>query len=269
MINHISFPNMGLQFSVNRVAFSLFGVDFYTYGLLIGIGLLLAIVYGVFEVKRVGISLDDMMNMLIISLPVAIVCARLYYVAFEWDSYKNNLSEIFNIRGGGIAIYGAVIGAVLVVFSYCRVKKLSFGLCLDVLSIGLLIGQAIGRWGNFVNGEAFGTTTNLPWAMTVVEGNHVVTEMAHPTFLYESLWNILGIAVLWFYRKHKKFNGEVFCGYMLWYGLGRAMIEGLRTDSLYIGMFRVSQLLSIALVVAAIAVIVICRKNMKKTLDKE
>ena len=268
MINEISFPKLGFEFTVNRVAFEIFGVEVYYYGLLIGLGILLAVIYGTYETKRVGISQDDLFNMLIIALPVSIIGARIYYVAFEWASYKDDLMSVFDIRNGGIAIYGGIIGAAIVVFSYCRLKKLSFGLCLDVLSIGLLIGQAIGRWGNFVNGEAYGVRTELPWAMTIVSDGKLEATLCHPTFLYESLWNLAGIVILWLFRKHKKFNGEVFCGYMIWYGLGRSWIEGLRTDSLYWGDFRVSQILSIVLIIVAIAIIVYNRKKLKKTLDK-
>ena len=267
MINIISFPNLGWEFSINRVAFTVFGTPVYFYGLLIGLGLLLAVAYGLYETKRVGIEHDDLFNMLLISLPVSIICARLYYVAFQWDYYKNNLSEVINIRGGGIAIYGAVIGAALVVYTYCRIKKLSIAKCLDVLSIGLLIGQMVGRWGNFVNGEAFGSQTDLPWAMTIVQEGSLIAEMVHPTFLYESLWNALGIILLWLYRKHKKFEGELICGYMIWYGIGRMMIEGLRTDSLMLGSFRVSQLLSVGLVITGIIIVILKRKSLK-TLDK-
>ena len=264
MINNISFPNIGWEFEISRIAFTVFGVPVYFYGLLIGMGLLLAFIY---ETKRAGIAQDDLLNMLLIAVPVSIVCARVYYVIFQWDYYKNNLTEIFNIRGGGIAIYGAVIGAAVVVYTYCHIKKLSFGKCLDILAIGLLIGQAVGRWGNYVNGEAYGGVTNLPWAMTIVQDGTLIAEMVHPTFLYESLWNFLGIGLLWLYRKYKKFEGEIFCGYMIWYGLGRMMIEGLRTDSLMIGDFRVSQLLSVCLVAVGIIIVVIKRKSAK-TLDK-
>jgi len=267
MINNISFPNMGWEFEISRIAFTVFGVPVYFYGLLIGMGLLLAFMYAIYETKRAGIAQDDLLNMLLIAVPVSIVCARVYYVIFQWDYYKNNLTEIFNIRGGGIAIYGAVIGAAVVVYTYCHIKKLSLGKCLDILAIGLLIGQAVGRWGNFVNGEAYGEVTNLPWAMTIVQDGTLIAEMVHPTFLYESLWNFLGIGLLWLYRKYKKFEGEIFCGYMIWYGLGRMMIEGLRTDSLMIGDFRVSQLLSVCLVAVGIIIVVIKRKSAK-TLDK-
>jgi len=267
MINNISFPNMGWEFEISRIAFTVFGVPVYFYGLLIGMGLLLAFMYAIYETKRAGIAQDDLLNMLLIAVPVSIVCARVYYVIFQWDYYKNNLTEIFNIRGGGIAIYGAVIGAAVVVYTYCHIKKLSLGKCLDILAIGSLIGQAVGRWGNFVNGEAYGEVTNLPWAMTIVQDGTLIAEMVHPTFLYESLWNFLGIGLLWLYRKYKKFEGEIFCGYMIWYGLGRMMIEGLRTDSLMIGDFRVSQLLSVCLVAVGIIIVVIKRKSAK-TLDK-
>ena len=267
MINVISFPHIGWEFEINRVAFTVFGIPVYLYGLLIGLGLILALVFAVYETKRVGIDQDDLFNMLLIAIPVSIVCARLYYVIFEWDSYKNNLVEIFNIRGGGIAIYGAVIGAALVVCFYCLRKKLSIGKCLDVLSIGLLIGQMVGRWGNFVNAEAYGSKTDLPWAMTIMQNNRIIAETVHPTFLYESLWNALGILVLLLYRKKKKFEGEVFCGYMVWYGLGRMFIEGLRADSLYIGDFRVSQLLSVCVMMAGVLIIFLKRKY-QKGLDK-
>ncbi len=269
MINQISFPNLGLDFEINRVAFSIFGMPVYLYGLLIALGIVLAFCYATYETKRVGISQDDLLNMLIIALPVSVICARAYYVIFEWESYKNNLLDIFNIRGGGIAIYGAVIGAGLTVFFYCKKKKLRIGKVLDVLAIGLLIGQAVGRWGNFVNGEAFGVTCDLPWAMTIVKNGRTVAEMAHPTFLYESLWNLLGAIILFLFRKKKAFEGEVFCGYMIWYGFGRMLIEGLRCDSLYLGIFRVSQLLSLLIVIIGIAIDIYQRKKLKKDLTNE
>lgn len=267
MINNISFPNLGWEFEISRAAFTVFGMPVYFYGLLIGLGLLLAFMYGIYESKRVGLAQDDLLNMLLIALPVAIICARIYYVIFQWDYYKNDLTEIFNIRGGGIAIYGGVIGAAIVVYTYCRIKKLSIGKCLDILAIGLLIGQAVGRWGNFVNGEAYGAHTNLPWAMTIVQDGRIVAEMVHPTFLYESMWNGAGIVLLWLYRRRKKFEGELFCGYMIWYGIGRMMIEGLRADSLMLGDFRVSQLLSVCLAAAGIIIVILKRKS-EKTLDK-
>ena len=264
MVNNISFPALGLSFTINRSLFSVFGVDIYTYGLLIAAGLLLAFAYAVREADRVGIKQDDLLNLFLIAVPVSIVCARAYYVIFSWSDYKSNPIDIFNIREGGLAIYGGVIGAVAVIVTYCRAKKIGIGKVLDILAIGLLIGQAIGRWGNFVNGEAFGRETTLPWAMKIVTDGVLVTSGAHPTFLYESLWNVIGIAVLTLYKKKTVFQGELFCGYITWYGIGRAMIEGLRTDSLYLGAFRVSQIFSVLMAVAGVVIIIVGRKNTEK-----
>lgn len=260
MTNIISFPFLNLSFTINRVAFSIGNFSIYWYGIIIALGLALAILYSTNECKRVELKTDDFFNMLLIALPVSIVCARLYYVIFSWETYSDDLMSIFDIRSGGIAIYGAVIGASLVVILYCLKKKINVGLVLDILAVGLLIGQAIGRWGNFVNGEAFGGETSLPWAMTIQRGLSNVANMVHPTFLYESLWNCIGIIILILYKRIKEFNGELFCVYMVWYGIGRAMIEGLRADSLYIGNFRVSQLLAIACI--AIGLILIIKNRL-------
>lgn len=259
MINQITFSGLGLDFEVSRVAFRIFGVSVYWYGLIIAAGLCLAILYGFYESKRVGLSQDDLLNMILLAVPAAIVGARLYYVAFSWDMYRDDWLSILDIRSGGLAIYGGVIGACLTILIYCKKKKLSVGMVLDVLAIGLLIGQSIGRWGNFFNGEAYGAATSLPWAMTIHQDGKLLAENVHPTYLYESLWNAVGILVLWEYRKIRSYPGETFCGYLVWYGLGRAWIEGLRADSLYIGALRVSQLLAILTVIAGLAVIIIHR----------
>ncbi len=266
MINNISFPGLGLEFEISRSLFSVFGIDVYTYGMIIAVGVILGFIYATREVDRQGISQDDFLNMFLIGLPAAIVCARLYYVVFSWKSYKDNLTEIFNIRGGGIAIYGGVIGASAAVLIYCRKKKINVKSVFDILAVGLLIGQAIGRWGNFVNGEAFGGPTNLPWAMNVRQDGVLIAESVHPTFFYESVLNVFGVLVLCVYKRKKVFEGEIFCGYMVWYGLSRFLIEGLRADSLYIGSFRVSQLLSAVLVVVGVIIII---KNRKKYLTNE
>lgn len=268
MINHISFPKLGIELTVNRAAFSIFGFDVYAYGLIIAAGLALGFVYAMREAKRVGVSQDELLNMFLICVPVAIISARLYYVIFSWDSYKNDLLSIFDIRGGGLAIYGGVIGTVLALLVYTRKRGIDLYKILDILAIGLLIGQAIGRWGNFVNGEAFGRTTGALWAMTIETDGVIVTSMAHPTFLYESLWNAAGIAVLTFYKRVKRFNGELFFGYMAWYGFGRMFIEGLRTDSLYIGAFRVSQLLSFCLFAAGVIGIIVGRRKVNEQILK-
>lgn len=264
MINNIIFPRLGIDINVSRVLFSIFGVDIYVYGAIIGLGFFLAFWYASRESKKVGLNQDDLLNMFLLAVPLAIVGARLYYVTFNWSEYENNLGEILNIRNGGLAIYGGVIAAVLTIVVYCRKKKISIGMVLDILCVGLLIGQSIGRWGNFFNGEAFGSETTLPWAMTIIGDGEIIAENAHPTFFYESLWNALGIIALLLYKKQKSFNGELFCAYMIWYGFGRMLIEGLRTDSLYIGIFRVSQLLALFSMLAGIIIIIINKKRKIK-----
>ncbi len=266
MINDIIFYDMGLKFKVSRSLFSIFGVDVYTYGVIIAIGVILGFIYASKEVKKQGISQDDFLNMFLTGVPVAILCARLYYVIFNWDFYRGNFMDIINIRGGGIAIYGGVLGAAATVLIYCRIKKINPWTVFDILAIGLLIGQAVGRWGNFVNGEAFGSHTDLPWAMSIIQDGVLIADSVHPTFFYESVLNALGILVLCLYKRKKVFEGEIFCGYMVWYGFCRMLIEGLRADSLYLGVFRVSQLLSAVLVIAGFAIII---KNRKKHLTKD
>lgn len=270
MQNIITFPRLDLEFKVNRAAFSIGDFPVYTYGILITIGLIIAVIYGYRQCKVNNLDTDDFFNMLILAIPVAIVCARVYYVIFSWEQYKDNILSVFDIRGGGLAIYGGVIGAAAVVIIYCRKKKINMGVVLDMLAVGLLIGQSIGRWGNFVNGEAFGTVTNLPWAMTIESDGKVIAENVHPTFLYESIWNAVGIIILLVYKRHTVFKGELFCGYMAWYGLGRMFIEGLRSDSLYLaGSIRVSQLLAALTFAAGIVIIIIFRRRLSKTTETE
>lgn len=266
MVNNISFPHLGLSFTVSRSVFSVFGMPIYTYGILIALGLCLAFLYAAREVKKVGITSDDFLNMFLIGLPSAIVGARLYYVVFSWDMYKDDLWEILNFRGGGLAVYGGIIGASLAVLIYCKVKNISRGKVFDILAVGLLIGQAVGRWGNFVNGEAFGGECNLPWAMTIVTDGVEIAKSVHPTFLYESLFDAAGVLVLLLYKRKRCFDGELFFGYMVWYGFGRFLIEGLRADSLYIGVFRVSQLVSFTILAVGLIFIV---KNRKKYLTSK
>ena len=263
MENIISFDKIGLTFNLSRTAFSLFGVDIYWYAIIIVTGLVVAFIYAINEAKKCDVSQDDLLNMFIIAVPCSIIGARLYYVLFSLDSFKNNLSEIFNIRGGGLAIYGGVIGAFLTVYLYSRKKKLHFGNILDILAVGLLIGQCIGRWGNFVNGEAFGRETNSFLSMTVISDGKMIARGVHPTFLYESLWNLLGLILILIHKKRKVFSGELFSMYLTWYGLGRMLIEGLRTDSLMIGTVRVSQMLSLILFIIGIILIIRGRKKKK------
>ncbi len=264
MENIIKFENLGLTFNINRTAFSIFGLNIYWYGIIIAFGLIIAFIYATKEAEKKGITQDDLLNLFIIALPCAIVGARLYYVIFSFDDYKNNLLDIFNIREGGIAIYGAIIGASLAVFLYCRKKKVDLFKVLDIFAVGLLIGQSIGRWGNFVNGEAFGGATSSLFAMTIIKDGKMIAENVHPTFFYESMWNFLGLIILLLYKKKQAFKGELFSLYMFWYGLGRFLIEGLRADSLYLGTFRVSQMLSFVLLLAGVYIIISGRKKQKK-----
>lgn len=263
MENIISFPNLGMEFKVSRVAFSVFGTEIYWYGLIIVFGLLLAFLYAVCEAKKTDVSQDDLLNLFILCVPSAVVGARLYYVLFSFSDYKNNLLEIFNIRGGGLAIYGGIIATALAIICYCKVKKLKKGKIFDILAVGLLIGQAIGRWGNFVNGEAFGSKTDSLFAMKIISDGVLTANMVHPTFLYESVWNFFGIFALLVYKRRKLFCGEIFAAYMVWYGFGRMLIERLRADSLYIGGFKVSLLVSAFILITGIFVIVSGRKKAK------
>lgn len=250
MEHTIGFPNLGLEFTLSRVACTVLGKDIYWYGIIICAGFILAALYVNSRTKDFGITSDNLTDCLIICVPLGIICARIYYVVFEWGYYAQHPGEIVAIWKGGIAIYGGIIGTLIGLFVYSRVKKLSLASLCDLAAFGLLIGQCIGRWGNFVNGEAHGGPTTLPWGMTI-DGQ----SMVHPTFLYESLWNLAGFVLLHFYSQKRRFKGEIALLYAAWYGAGRAWIEGLRTDSLYIGSVRVSQLLAIVSCIAAVAVL--------------
>ena len=250
MEHTIGFPNLGLEFTLSRVACTVLGKDIYWYGIIICAGFILAALYVNSRTKDFGITSDNLTDCLIICVPLGIICARIYYVVFEWGYYAQHPGEIVAIWKGGIAIYGGIIGTLIGLLVYSRVKKLSLASLCDLAAFGLLIGQCIGRWGNFVNGEAHGGPTTLPWGMTI-DGQ----SMVHPTFLYESLWNLAGFVLLHFYSKKRRFKGEIALLYAAWYGAGRAWIEGLRTDSLYIGSVRVSQLLAVVSCIAAVAVL--------------
>ena len=245
---------------MNRVAFTILGIDVMWYGILIGIGMLLGIYIAVNEAKRRGISEDDILNIALIAIPVGVICARLYYVIFSWEYYSLNPSEILNIRGGGLAIHGGIIGGTLTAYINTNVKKLDFLKVADTVIPGLPLAQAIGRGGNFINGEAHGGPTNLPWAITV-DGMKV-----HPTFLYESIWNTILFAFIMLYmRKKKKYEGEVLVTYITVYSIGRFFIEGLRTDSLMIGPLRMAQLVSLAGVVIGVGLHIYLSSKAKKS----
>lgn len=252
MVHEIAFPALGLDFTISRVAATVFGKNIYWYGIIICVGFVLGALYLNARAKEFGFNTDNLIDCLLLCVPVGIICARAYYVIFQWDYYREHLNEIIAVWNGGIAIYGSVIGIILALWGYSRVKKVSFFSLCDMAALGLLIGQAVGRWGNFVNAEAHGGPTGLPWGMSIDGGDPV-----HPTFFYESLWNVIGFLLLHFYSKKRKFKGEVALLYVAWYGLGRAWIEGLRTDSLYIGSsLRVSQVLAAVSCIAAVCVLV-------------
>ncbi len=229
---------------INPVAFSIFDINIMWYGILIASGVLIGTLLALRESRRIGFRDEDLMDLLIVAIPSAIIGARLYYVIFQFDYYKDNLSEIINVRGGGLAIHGGIIAAVIVGAIFCKIRKVNFWQIADITAPSIILGQAIGRWGNFINQEAYGTTTDLPWGM-IVDGQKV-----HPTFLYESLWNIVVfIFLLWYRRKGRKEDGEVFLLYAILYSVGRFFVEGLRTDSLMFGGFRVAQVISIIIII--------------------
>lgn len=244
---------------MDRVAFTIFGIDVMWYGVLIATGMLIGIALAVREAKRVGISEDDVLNIAIIAIPVAIICARLYYVIFSWDYYSQNPGEIFNIRGGGLAIHGGLIGGILTGFIYAKVKKLDFFKTADAVMVGMPLAQAIGRWGNFINGEAHGGPTSLPWGI-MVDGVKV-----HPTFLYESIWDFgIFLFIMLYMRKKKTYEGEVIVSYITLYSIGRFFIEGLRTDSLMFGPIRMAQFVSLVGVVGGLILHFYLKNRAKK-----
>lgn len=245
MYGTISFPGLGLSFNPSRVAFSIGSKPIYWYGIIIAAGFLLAVYYAMKRANQFGLTQDNIIDMLICAVPLAIIGARAYYCLFSWNLYKDDPIRVLYIWEGGLAIYGGVIGAVIGLFIYTKVKKVKTSAMLDIGGLGLLIGQSIGRWGNFMNREAFGAQTDSFLRMGLTDANGA-TIYVHPTFLYESVWNAVGFLILHFYSKHRKFDGQIFLMYLGWYGLGRMFIEGLRTDSLYVGSsnLRVSQLLA-------------------------
>ncbi len=278
--NYISFSNLGILLHVDSVAFTIGSKEIYWYGIIIGIGFFAAIIAAVLLAKKYGVSSDTIYDIALFGAPSAIVCARIYYVAFNWSSYVDDLSEVYKIWHGGIAIYGAIIGALISTVIYCRIKKQSLPLICDIGAVGLLIGQIFGRWGNFFNQEAFGTNTDSLFAMSGNVIKEKLTEMAaegvkvsadmgvHPTFLYESAWNVLVLVVVLILFKRRHFDGQAFLTYIALYGLGRFFIEGLRTDSLYFMNIRVSQLVAAVTFIVATFTIIYAIANKKGTLTQ-
>ena len=250
----ISFPALGLVMNPGRVI-ELGPLTIHYYGAIIAFGLILAVCYACRRSTQFGLKEDDIIDGALCVTPFAIICARAYYVIFRWaEEYADNPISVFYIWEGGIAIYGGVIGAVIGILAFCKWRRIKPAAVLDVVSLGFLIGQSIGRWGNFFNREAFGAETDVLWKMGLLKNTGEVIYV-HPTFLYESAWNACGFVILHFLSRRRKFDGQVALGYAAWYGLGRCMIEGLRADSLYIGPFRVSQLLAGISCIAAVSLL--------------
>ena len=278
-MEYVYFPKIGIGIPVRRILFSPFGFPVYTYGVITAFALFLAVFLGLRKCEKCGISQDNIIDLMLFATPISIIFARLYYVIFSWDYFKDDFMKIINIREGGMAIYGAVIGALLTALVFTRIKKIS---TLNLMDFGvpyLLMAQGIGRWGNFVNQEVFGTNTNLPWGMISDEISRYITYNAprlnelgilmdplapvHPTFLYESLWNLAVFAILLMLSKKKKFDGQILLGYLIGYGIGRAFIEGIRIDSLMLGSIRISQLLSVIFVIGGLIIYTILYRNSR------
>lgn len=278
----IAFPHLGIYLENVPKSFSIFGFQIALYGVIIGTGVLCGVLMAAYVAKKEELDADLIWDFAIYAIIFSIMGARIYYVIFQWDLYKDNLIGIFNLRNGGLAIYGAVIAAFTTLWVYCRVKKQSFLQIADICVPGLVLGQVIGRWGNFTNREVFGEYTDNLFAMRlpieavrsidisenlaahIAEGVNYI--QVHPTFLYESLWNLGLLVLMLWYRKHKKFQGEMWLLYLGGYGLGRAWIEGIRTDTLFIPhtTLAVSQVLAIVLFVVSFAVDLLVRMRMRR-----
>ena len=280
---NINFPHLGIYLEHVGKNISIGGFTIAYYGIVIGIGIIGGVLLAQWQAKRTGQDPEMYLDLAMIAVVLSIIGARVYYVVFAWDMYKDDLLSIFNIRNGGLAIYGGVLTAIATVFVFAKVKKQSFGLLTDTAGLGLILGQVVGRWGNFFNREAFGGYTDNLLAMqlpvSAVRRSDISADLAahimnvggidyiqvHPTFLYESLWNLCVLLFLIWYSPKKKFHGEVFCLYLLLYGIGRFWIEGLRTDQLiFFGTgLAVSQMLALVMVVVSLCIIAMGRKRQK------
>ena len=261
----VQFPKLGWEFHVDPTAFRIGDTPIAWYGIIIAVGFMLAFLYAMFSCKKMNINSDKLVNCVLVGMVTGIIGARLYYVLFyPGDLYIRDPMQIFNIREGGLAIYGGIIGGLLGGVITAKICKLRIPAVLDIAVLGFLIGQGIGRWGNFVNQEAFGSQTDLPWGMVSEGTRAVVNGPVHPCFFYESVWCLLGFVLLHiFCRKLRRYDGQVFLLYLVWYGIGRFFIEGLRTDSLLTPFFdlRVSQLVAAATVLVGVIFLVIFRNR--------
>ena len=264
MIYNVSFPKLVINMKINPIAISIGNISVYWYGILIALGMLLAILYTSNRSKDFKIDKSKYLDTIYISIIFAIISSRLYYVIFyPGDYYKNNPSKIFNIFEGGIAIYGGIIGGIISGIVICRINKININAALDLSSLGLLIGQSVGRWGNFINQEAFGVNTELPWGMMSEKTNY---KTVHPCFLYESIWCLIGFIFLHIYSKNynnrKPLN--IFLIYASWYSVGRLFIEEIRTDNLMFMNFKISQILSVIILILSLSILLIKKSKYKK-----
>lgn len=284
----IRFPSFGIELHDLGTGIDFFGFQIAYYGIIIALGMLIGYLVAEWQGKRVGLDKDQILDFALYAIILSVIGARIYYVIFAWDEFKDDLLSIFNTRGGGMAIYGGIIAAIITAIVYAKVKKISFWQLTDAGCAGLLVGQIIGRWGNFFNREAFGGYTDNIFAMQLKKSDvasynmtedilrHVIqingTDyiQVHPTFLYESLWNLAVLILILVYTNHRKFDGELLLLYFVGYGLGRAWIEGLRTDQLLLWgtNLPVSQILSILLVIVSITIIIVKRKKIAKTKNR-
>ena len=285
--HEIQFPELGWKFHIDPTAFTVFDFQIQWYGIIITIGLILALIYVLPRMKRFGLDADRAIDVIIGGVIGGIVGARIYYVLMRWDEYKWDWKAIINTRNGGLAIFGGIIGGILIGYIIARIRKVKALPMLDVVSLGFLIGQGIGRWGNFVNQEAFGTNTDSFLGMTggtiqrtIADGMSMDGDMyknglemlwekpVHPCFLYESIWCLLGFVILAFWSKRRKYDGQIFLMYLTWYGAERFLVEGIRTDSLMLGNIRISQALAAVIFVASVIlqiVFFIRRKNTEES----
>lgn len=270
----IVFPKLGIDINVKSEAFSIGNFNIQWYGIIITFGLILAMIFGFSQMKKYGIDSDRAVDAVIGGIIGGIIGARAYYVAMEWDSYAGDIKEIINIRNGGLAIYGGVIGSVLVGCIIAKIRKVKILPLLDVAGMSFFIGQGIGRWGNFTNHEAFGYNTDSVFGMSSGKIQERISLMnnpslspdypVHPCFLYESFFCLLGFVVLYLISKHRKYDGQMFIMYIGWYGLERFFIEGLRTDSLMIGNIRVSQVLALLCFISSVIILIIAGNKVKR-----
>ena len=268
----ITFPGLGIEkgFDINPIAFTVFGKEIAWYGIIITTGIILAWAYVMYRGKKnENVKEDGIMDMGLLVIIFGVIGARLYYVIMKHENY-HSFMDVIAVWEGGLAIYGGIIGGAITAVIVAKVKKLSPYKFLDMLGPAVFIGQILGRWGNFTNAEAFGGFTDLPWRMGITSVYHPETIYVHPTFLYESLWNLVGFLLLNAFYKHKKYDGQVFTLYVTWYGLGRMFIEGMRSDSLYIGPLKVSQMVGLLSFAIGVIILIVCgirTKNKKEVVE--